>query len=77
MEEQRGVWKSREVFGSEQRGVWPNTSLLNFKHLSALVFGRFPLVKFLEESGVKFYIIVDHAHILKVANCYMGQIRAL
>ena len=52
MEEQRGVWKSREVFGSEQRGVWPNTSLLNFKHLSALVFGRFPLVKFLEESGV-------------------------
>ena len=40
------------MFGSEQRGVWPNTSLLNFKHLSALVFGRFPLVKFLEESGV-------------------------
>ena len=43
---------SRGVFGNEQRGVWQNTSVLSSKHLSAPVFGRFPLVKFLEESGV-------------------------
>ena len=55
IQEQRGVWKSREVFGSEQRGVWPNTSLLNFKHLSALVFGRFPLVSRGEWCKILYY----------------------
>ena len=43
---------SREVSGNGQRGVWQNTSVPSPKHLSAPVFGRFPLVKFLEESGV-------------------------
>ena len=43
---------SREVSGNGQRGVWQNTSVPSPKHLSAPVFGRFPLVKFHEESGV-------------------------